>query len=80
MTQISQRISAGHDAERIEVTPVHATDEFGQLTTGINALAMSLEQTERRPWRSLVMWRTNCTPITTFKGYLEGVIEPTPRT
>ncbi len=29
MTQVSEHISAGHYAERIEVAPVHATDELG---------------------------------------------------
>jgi signal transduction histidine kinase len=81
MTQISQRISAGHYAERIEVAPVHATDEFGQLTTGINALAMSLEQTERRRLEVIGNVAHELrTPITTLEGLLDGVIEPTPHT
>ena len=85
MTQASQRISAGHYAERIEVAPVHAIDELGQLAASINALAMALEQTERR--RLEVIGNVTHelrTPIATLEGYLEGlldgVIEPTPRT
>ncbi len=85
MTQISQRISAGHYAERIEVAPVHATDELGQLAASINALAVALEETERR--RLEVIGNVTHelrTPIATLEGYLEGlldgVIEPTPRT
>ncbi len=84
MTQASERISAGHYAERIEIAPVHATDELGQLVTSINALAVALEQTERR--RLEVIGNVTHelrTPIATLEGYLEGlldgVIEPTPR-
>jgi two-component system sensor histidine kinase BaeS len=85
MTQASERISAGHYAERIEVAPVHATDELGQLASSINALAVALEQTERR--RLEVIGNVTHelrTPIATLEGYLEGlldgVIEPTPQT
>jgi two-component system sensor histidine kinase BaeS len=85
MTQISQRISAGHYAERIEVAPVHRADELGQLAASINALAVTLEQTERR--RQEVIGNVAHelrTPIATREGYLEGlldnVIEPSPRT
>jgi two-component system sensor histidine kinase BaeS len=85
MTQASERISAGHYAERIEIAPVHATDELGQLAASINALAVALEQTERR--RLEVIGNVTHelrTPIATLEGYLEGlldgVIEPTPST
>jgi signal transduction histidine kinase len=85
MTQASERISAGHYAERIEVAPVHATDELGQLAASINALAVALEETERR--RLEVIGNVTHelrTPIATLEGYLEGlldgVIEPTPST
>jgi len=44
MTQVSERISAGHYTERIEVAPVHATDELGQLATSINTLAVALQR------------------------------------
>lgn len=85
MTRVSERISAGHYAERIEMPPVHATDELGQLAASINALAVALEETERR--RLEVIGNVTHelrTPIATLEGYLEGlldgVIEPTPRT
>ncbi len=85
MTQASERISAGHYAERVEIAPVHAADELGQLAASINALAVALEQTERR--RLEVIGNVTHelrTPIATLEGYLEGlldgVIEPTPRT
>lgn len=85
MTQVSERISTGHYTERIVVSPIHSTDELGQLAASINMLAETLEQTESR--RLAVIGNVAHelrTPISTFEGYLEGmldnVIEPTPRT
>lgn len=85
MTRVSERISAGHYAERIEVAPVHREDELGQLASSINALALALEETERR--RLAVIGDVAHelrTPVATLEGYLEGlldeVIEPTPET
>ena len=85
MTQVSERICAGHYAERIEVAPVHMDDELGQLATSINALAVALEQTERRRLEVIGNVAHELrTPIATLEGYLEGlldgVIEPTPQT
>jgi two-component system sensor histidine kinase BaeS len=85
MTQVSERISAGHYAERIEIAPVHTTDELGQLASSINALAVALEQTERRRLEVIGNVAHELrTPIATLEGYLEGlldgVIEPTPQT
>jgi two-component system sensor histidine kinase BaeS len=85
MTQASERISAGHYAERIEVAPVHRADELGRLAASINALAVALEQTERRRLEVIGdVAHELRTPIATLEGYLEGlldgVIEPTPDT
>lgn len=85
MTQVSERISAGHYAERIEVAPVHTTDELGQLASSINTLAVALEQTERRRLEVIGNVAHELrTPIATLEGYLEGlldgVIESTPHT
>jgi len=85
MTQVSQRISAGHYAERMVIAPVHRTDELGQLASSINALAVALEQTERRRLEVIGNVAHELrTPIATLEGYLEGlldeVIEPSPRT
>ncbi|HET8851085.1 MAG TPA: ATP-binding protein [Ktedonobacteraceae bacterium] len=85
MTQISQRISAGHYAERVVVAPVHRADELGRLTASINALAVALEQTERRRLEVIGdVAHELRTPIATLEGYLEGlldgVVEPTPDT
>jgi signal transduction histidine kinase len=85
MTQVSERISAGHYAERIEVAEVHTTDELGQLASSINTLAVALEQTERRRLEVIGNVAHELrTPIATLEGYLEGlldgVIEPTPQT
>lgn len=76
MTRASERISAGHYAERIEVAPVHRADELGQLASSINALAVALEETERR--RLAVIGDVAHelrTPIATLEGYLEGVLD-----
>jgi len=85
MTQASQRISTGHYAERIEVAPVHRADELGRLAASINALAVALEQTERRRLEVIGdVAHELRTPIATLEGYLEGlldgVVEPTPDT
>jgi two-component system sensor histidine kinase BaeS len=85
MTQVSERISAGHYAERIAVAPVHTKDELGQLASSINTLAVALEQTERRRLEVIGdVAHELRTPIATLEGYLEalldGVIEPTPHT
>jgi two-component system sensor histidine kinase BaeS len=85
MTQVSQRISAGHYAERIVIAPVHATDELGQLASSINVLAVALEQTERRRLEVIGNVAHELrTPIATLEGYLEGlldgIIEPSPGT
>ncbi len=85
MTQASERISTGHYAERIEVAPVHRADELGRLAASINALAVALEQTERRRLEVIGdVAHELRTPIATLEGYLEGlldgVVEPTPDT
>ncbi|MGI9061785.1 MAG: sensor histidine kinase [Ktedonobacteraceae bacterium] len=85
MTHVSERISTGHYAERVVVPPVHATDELGQLASSINALAVTLEQTERRRLEVIGNVAHELrTPIATLEGYLEGlldgIIEPTPHT
>jgi len=85
MTHASERISTGHYAERIEVAPVHRTDELGRLAASINALAVALEQTERRRLEVIGdVAHELRTPIATLEGYLEGlldgVVEPTPDT
>jgi signal transduction histidine kinase len=85
MMQASQRISAGHYAERIEVAPMHRADELGQVAASINALAVALEQVERRRLEVIGNVAHELrTPIATLEGYLEGlldgVIEPSPGT
>lgn len=83
MTRISQRISTGHYSERIEIASAHRSDELGQLAASINALAVTLEQTERRRLEVIGdVTHELRTPLATLEGYLEGflddVIEPSP--
>jgi signal transduction histidine kinase len=85
MIRVSRRISAGHYAERIEVAPMHRADELGQVAASINALAVTLEQVERRRLEVIGNVAHELrTPIATLEGYLEGlldgVIEPSPGT
>ena len=85
MTQVARRISTGNYTERIVVLPMHSSDELGQLASSINALAVTLEQTERRRLEVIGNVAHELrTPIATLEGYLEGlldgVIEPTPQT
>lgn len=85
MTEVSRRISTGHYAERVVVPPVHANDELGNLASSINALAVTLERTERRRLEVIGNVAHELrTPIATLEGYLEGlldgIIEPTPHT
>lgn len=85
MTLVSERIGAGHYAERVAVAPVHRADELGQLAESINTLAVALEQAERRRLDVIGNVAHELrTPIATLEGYLEGlldgVIEPAPQT
>jgi histidine kinase len=74
MTQASKRISTGHYAERLEVASLHRTDELGQLASSINALAVALEQAERRRLEVIGNVAHELrTPIATLEGYLEGL-------
>ncbi len=64
---------------------MHRADELGRLAASINALAVALEQTERRRLEVIGdVAHELRTPIATLEGYLEGlldgVIESTPDT
>lgn len=78
----SQRIADGHYAERV---PVTSRDELGDVARSFNAMATTLEATERRR-RELIgdVAHELRTPIATLEGYLEGlldgVVEPGPTT
>jgi len=85
MLTATQRIAAGHYAERVPISPADKGDELGQLAASFNAMADSLEQAERRR-QELVgnVAHELRTPIATLEGYLEGlldgVVEPSPET
>ena len=82
LAEASRRIAAGHYAERVE------TDEPGELAelaTSFNAMAASLEATERRRLQLVGdVAHELRTPLSTLDGYLEGledgVVEPTAET
>jgi signal transduction histidine kinase len=82
MASAARRIASGHYAERVgAVEP----DELGELASSFNAMASSLESTERRRLQLVGdVAHELRTPLTTLDGYLEGledgVIRPTDET
>lgn len=76
----ARRIAAGHYTERV---PVGGPDEVGELAGSFNAMADSLEATERRRLELVGdVAHELRTPIATLDGYLEGlqdgVVQPDP--
>lgn len=71
LAQAASRIAAGHYAERV---PVTSDDEVGQLAESFNAMAASLESTERRRLQLVGdVAHELRTPLATIDGYLEGI-------
>ena len=78
----SRRIAAGHYAERV---PTSGGGEVGELAETFNAMAGSLEATERRRLQLVGdVAHELRTPLATLDGYLEGlqdgVVDATPET
>ncbi|GAB4489412.1 MAG: ATP-binding protein [Anaerolineales bacterium] len=73
MTRASQRIAAGHYAERVEIS---GQDEIAQLGGQFNQMAEELEQVEamRRRLIGDVSHELR-TPLTAIKGYMEGLLD-----
>jgi signal transduction histidine kinase len=71
MAASARRVAGGHYAERV---PSVDPDELGELADSFNAMAASLEDTERRRLQ-LVGDVTHelRTPLATIDGYLEGL-------
>lgn len=81
LVHASRRIAAGHYAERVPM----ADGEVGELASTFNAMAGSLEATERRRIELVGdVAHELRTPLTTLDGYLEGlqdgVVKPDPET
>ncbi len=80
--RVARRLATGSYRERV---PIPQEEELAGLATDVNALAEALEQTEQRRIRlvSEVAHELR-TPVTTLKGYMEGlldgVFEPDPET
>jgi signal transduction histidine kinase len=82
MASAARRIAAGHYGERVTAAE---PDELGELAESFNAMAASLESTERRRLQLVGdVAHELRTPLTTLDGYLEGledgVIKPTDET
>jgi len=73
MMRASRHIAEGHYHERVQVV---SKDELGQLARSFNQMAVSLEQTEamRRELIGNVAHELR-TPLSTIKGYMEGLID-----
>jgi signal transduction histidine kinase len=67
----ARRVAAGHYSERV---PATGQDEVGELAGSFNAMAASLEATERRRLELVGdVAHELRTPIATLDGYLEGL-------
>ncbi|MHB1134669.1 MAG: sensor histidine kinase [Chloroflexota bacterium] len=82
LSAASQRIAAGHYAERVEQA---SGDEVGSLAYSFNQMAASLEETERRRLALIAdVAHELRTPLASIEGYaeglLDGVVEPAPET
>jgi histidine kinase len=81
----TRRIGAGRYAERVAVPLADSGDELGELAASFNAMAASLEDTERHRLELVGdVAHELRTPIATLQGYLEGlldgVVTPSPDT
>jgi two-component system sensor histidine kinase BaeS len=81
LAMASRRLAAGHYGERVAVD---GTTEVRQLAASFNAMAMAVEDAERRRQELIGdVAHEMRTPIATLEGYLEGllddVIEPSDR-
>lgn len=82
LVEAARRIAGGHYAERV---PASGEGEVAELAATFNAMAGSLEATERRRLELVGdVAHELRTPLATLDGYLEGlqdgVVQPTPET
>lgn len=76
LVEASRRIAAGHYAERV---PTSGGGEVGDLAETFNAMAGSLEATERRRLQLVGdVAHELRTPLATLDGYLEGLQDGRP--
>jgi signal transduction histidine kinase len=76
MLRATQRIAAGHYAERLPTASANPGDELSLLAESFNAMASSLEEAERRRQELIGNVAHELrTPIATLEGYLEGLLD-----
>lgn len=76
IAQAARRIQAGHYTERVSVSPLHQTDELGQIAASVNELATSLEATEQKRLELIGdVAHELRTPIAHIEGFLEGLLD-----
>jgi len=69
----SRRLAAGQYGERV---PIDGTTEVNQLATSFNAMAVAVEDAERRRQELIGdVAHEMRTPIATLQGYLEGLLD-----
>lgn len=70
---VSRRLAEGYYRER---TSINSDDELAELSTSINQLAETLEQTEQRRLSLLAdVTHELRTPLATIEGYMEGLLD-----
>lgn len=73
LTVVSRRLAQGFYRERTQIT---SDDEIAQLSTSVNQLADTLEQTEQRRLALLAdVTHELRTPLATIGGYMEGLLD-----